>query len=192
MPDLMRHLPAQKMLYLHSDLESFLISNLKKTSDTQKKMPALAKEFLGDGNFAQRFPQMSDLSKLSFMQVCALLWLVNLYNFEQAVDTYGSSQVKTLDAHILLSDMPATLGSLSRFFGHDPSTAEIQQMMDPQVVQTNAKDQSKPYGNEQRQFETRQIKSRYAADLASAEAWISPLITELGVLDFLHSHRLSA
>ncbi len=190
LPDVLTFLPGRKILYLYSDLESFLVSNLKKTGDTQQKMPALARAFLADGDFAQKFPQVSDPSRLSLLQVCALIWLVNVYNFRETVAALGSDGVKTLDANDLLNELAATLGALSRFFGHVPDAAQIGQMMDPQVVRTNAKDQSKPYGNQQRQFETNQIKSRYAQELSSTMAWIDPLVQELGVLDFLHSCRL--
>jgi len=190
--DVLRFMPGRKILYLHSDLESFLVSNLKKASDTQQKMPSLAQGFLGDGDFLQRYPQMSDPSRFSFLQVCALTWLVNLHNFKDSLEHHGNAQVKTLDAQDLLNDLPGSLGSLSRFFGHVADPAEVQRMMDPQVIRTNAKDQSKPYGNEQRQLETKQIRSRYGQELESAMAWIDPLARELGVPDFLHTHRLAS
>ncbi len=188
--DVLRFMPSQRILYLYSDLESFLISNLKKTNDTQQKMPGLAKELLSDGDFARKFPRMSNPSRLSFVQVCALIWLVNLYNFKEVVEQHASSQVKTLDSNVLLNDMSTTLVSLARFFGHVPVPAEVQRMMDSQVVQTNAKDQSKQYGNEQRQFESKQIKSRYARELDSTAAWINPLIRQLGVMEFMQSYQL--
>jgi hypothetical protein len=188
--DVLRFLPGRPILYLYSDLESFLISNLKKTDDTQKKIPALATAFLRDGDFAQRFPQMSDPSSLSFLQVCALIWLVNLYNFKVVVEQQATSQVKTLDARDLLQDLAASLAALSRFFGHAPDAAEVQRMLDPQVIRTNAKEQSTPYGNEQRLIESRQIQSRHVQELAGAMAWIAPLVKELGVLEFMHTRRL--
>lgn len=190
LPDVLRFMPQQKILYLYSDLESFLISNLKKTSDTQQKMPGLAKGFLQDGDFARKFPQMSDLPRLSFLQVCSVLWLVNLYNFRNEVEQHANGQVKTLDAKVLLDDLPTTLSSLSRFFGHSPDAAEVQRMMDPQIVQTNAKDQSLSYGKAQRQAETTQVRNHFLRELESAKAWIEPLVKELGVLEFMRSHHL--
>jgi len=189
--DVLQWMPGQGILYLYSDLESFLISNLKKASDTQQKMPALAQAFLGDGNFALKFPQIGEPSQMSFLQVCALIWLVNLHNFREVVERHGHGRVRSLDAQSLLQDLAANLGSLSRFFGHAPQPAELQRMMNPQVIQTNAKDQSKPYGLEQRLFETNQIRGRYGQELQSAIKWINPLVKESGVLEFLQSCRLA-
>lgn len=192
MVDVLDHMPGRGILYLYSDLESFLISNLKKASDTQQKMPSLAQGFLGDADFLQKYPQMSDPSRFSFLQVCALTWLVNLYNFKDSLKQHENAQVKTLDSQDFLDDLPGTLGSLSHFFGHAPDPTEVQRMMDPKIIRTNAKDQSKPYGNEQRQIEMNQIRSRYGQELENAMAWIEPLVRELGVLDFMHTHRLAS
>lgn len=190
--DVLELMPDRQILYLYSDLESFLVSNLKKPAATQEKMPALAKAFLADGDLAQRFPHMTDLSRGSFLQVCALIWLASLYHFKNALAGHANARVKTLDSRDLLHDLPASLTALSRFFGHAPDAGEVQRMLDPQVIRTNAKDPSMPYGHEQRQMETRQIRSRHDQELASAVAWITPLVRELGVVDFMHSHRLMA
>ena len=191
MADVLRFLPGRKILYLYSDLESFLVSNLKKTGDTQQKIPALVNGFLRDSDFAKRFPQMSTLPGMTFLQVCAVNWLVNLYNFKKLVELHGGDQVRTLDAQDLLNDLPSTLSLLGGFFGHSPGPSELQRMTDPKVTGTNAKDQSRPYGKEHRQLETNQIKSRHEKELSGAIAWIAPLAGELGVLEFMHAHRLA-
>jgi len=189
--DVMHFMPGQQILYLYSDLEQFLISNLKKSTDTQQKMPALAQSFLRDGDFARRYPRLGDPSGLSLLQVCGLIWLVSLYNFRQAVDRNPNAAVRTLDAQELLDDLPSRLASLSRFFGHSPVPSEIRLMTDPGVTRTNAKDQSKPYGAEQKRLETLQIRSKYGGDLEKAMAWIAPMAEELQVTGFLQSLRLT-
>ncbi|MGH8119324.1 MAG: hypothetical protein ACRESK_01785, partial [Gammaproteobacteria bacterium] len=166
--DVLRFMPGSPVLYLYSDLESFLVSNLKKSSDTQLKIPALAQEFLGDCDFLQKFPKMRDLSQFTFLQICALIWLVNLYNFRDSIRQHPDARVKTLDLQDLLGDLPRSLGLVSRHFGHPPDLVESQRMIDAQVIGTNAKDQSKPYGIEQRQFEMNEIRSRHDRDLKVA------------------------
>lgn len=188
--DVLRFMPACRILYLYSDLESFLVSNLKKGRDTQEKIPALAKAFLGDSDFQQKFPDMHDPSRFTFLQVCALTWLVNLYNLTDALKQHAGTRVKTLDSSDLLRDFPQSLNLLSRHFGHQPDPADERRMVAAQIMQTNAKDQSKPYGIEQRQFEMHQIKCRYDHELKDAIAWIDPLARKLGLLDFLRDHRL--
>jgi len=190
--DVLQFFPGQQILYLYSDLEHFLISNLKKSPETQQKMPALARGFLADADFGQRFPRMSDPSRLSFLEVCALIWLVSLYNLKQTVECGRNAQVRSMDSEDLLNDLPASLDALSRYFGHQPDATELQRMMDPGITQTNAKDPSVPYGIEKRQRETDQIRNRHGGELGQAIAWIDPLASDLGVLDFLHRCRLKS
>ncbi len=190
--DVFRFLPDSPVLYLYSDLESFLASNLKKSPDTQRKIPGLAQEFLGDSDFLRRFPMMRDLSQLTFLQVCALTWLVNLYNLRESMGQHPRARASTLDVQDFLGDLPRSLGSVSRHFGHAPSAGDVQRMTDSQVLGTNAKDQSKPYGVEQRRVELNEIRTRHDAELKDAMAWIDPLTKELEILDFMRGHRLVA
>ena len=188
--DVLRFMPACQILYLYSDLESFLVSNLKKGRDTQEKIPALAKTILGDSDFQQKFPDMRDPSRFTFLQVCALTWLVNLYNLTDVLKQHAGAQAKTLDLKDFLGDLPGSLNLVSRYFGHLPDPEDERRMVGAQVMQTNAKDQSKPYSIEQRQIEMNQIKSRHYLELNDAIAWIDPMARELGVLEFLHDRRL--
>jgi hypothetical protein len=188
--DVLRYLPGQKILYLYSDLESFLVSNLKKPRETQEKMPDLAVNFLFDGDFAQRFPAFSNVPKLNFLQVCALIWLVNLYNFKHSVAKFDQSNIKTLEMTDFLTNMAECLQNLSRFFGHEASPNEIEQMMDPSVTETDAKHQDKVYGRQSKQQETAQVLDRHSVEIGKTIKWIKPLIEKLGILEFCRAHQL--
>ncbi len=192
MEDVLRFLPGQKVLYLYSDLESFLISNLKKPPDTQVKMPGLATAFLADGDFAQRFPQFSDVKRLSFLQVCALIWLVNLYNFRRSAVRIDQSRVKTLEMKGFLADMGGNLKNLSGFFGHEATAAEIERMLDPGVTQTDAKHQQLSYGRRSKQLEAEQILVKYSAEIQKVVRWINPLVEELDILEYCKKNQLDA
>ncbi len=188
--DVLRYFPGQKVLYLYSDLESFLVSNLKKPPETQKKMAGLAAGFLSDGDFIQRFPRYLDLSSHSFLQVCALIWLVNLYNFRQSVEKYAPSRVKTLEMNSFLEDMGRSLNHLSNLFGHNASPAEIESMLDPGVTKTDAKHQENPYGRQVKQAEVAQILGSHSAEIAKTIRWISPLVEQTGVLEYCKDNKL--
>jgi hypothetical protein len=188
--DVLRYLPDQKILYLYSDLESFLVSNLKKPQDTQVKMPGLASAFLADGDFAQKFPQFSDVKQLSFLQTCALIWLVNLYNFQRSTEKFNQANVKTLQMKNFLTDMGGSLKSLSSFYGYNATASEIEKMLDPSVTQTDAKHQQNRYGKQLKQVEAEEIKNRYSIEINKAISWINPLVEALGVLDYSRAHEL--
>ena len=189
--DVLNYLPGHKILYLYSDLKSFLVSNLKKPKDTQEKMPGLAASFLSDEDFAQRFPQFSQVRQLSFLQVCAVIWMVNLYNFKRSTEKFSTSNVKTLEMDHFLNNMDASLVLLSNFFGHQATTAEVQQMLDPGIIQTNAKHQNIAYGQQTRKAETDQIIHQYGNDIDKVMNWVRPLLKELSLMDYCASIRLN-
>ena len=188
--DVLRYLPGHKILYLYSDLENFLVSNLKKPQDTQRKMPGLAEVFLSDGDFAQKFPTFSDVKQLSFLQVCALIWVVNLYNFQNSASKYSLADLRTLEMKEFLADMGETLKRLASFYGHHATTAEIESMLDPQVIETDAKQQQVPYGRQVKQAEVTQIRSQYSKEIRDVLHWINPLVEQLGVLEFCKNNQL--
>lgn len=188
--DVLRYLPGHKILYLYSDLESFLVSNLKKPHDTQIKMPGLAAVFLADGDFAKQFPEFSNVKQLSFLQVCALIWLVNLYNFKHSAEKYSLADLKTLEMKDFLADMGGSLKRLASFYGHFAAAAEIEKMLDPQVTETDAKHQQVAYGRQLKQAEVAQIRSQHSAEIKDVLSWLNPLVEKLGVLEYCKNNRL--
>jgi len=188
--DVLRYLPGHKILYLYSDLENFLVSNLKKPQETQLKMPGLAAAFLSDGDFAKKFPKFSDVKQLSFLQVCALIWLVNLYNFQSNAEKYSLTNLRTLEMKDFLADMGGSLKRLARFYGHNATTAEIERMLDPQVTETDAKHQQLAYGRQKKQAEVAQIRSHYGEEIRDVLRWINPLVEELRVLEYCKNNQL--
>jgi hypothetical protein len=188
--DVLRFMPGCPVLYLYCDLESFLVSNLKKPDDTRQKIPALARGALGDGDFLQKHPDLPDVARLSFLQVCGLYWLVSLCNFRDSMRKYPDARVRTLSMGDFLGDPARSLGLVSRHFSHEPDAAETQGMVDARVMRTNAKDQSAPYGIEQRQAEVDRIRGRHERELRDAMAWIGSLAETLEISEFMRSHRL--
>lgn len=188
--DVLEYLPGQKVLYLYSDLKSFLISNLKKPRDTQLKMPGLAANFLADGDFSQKYPQVCNLNNMTFLQICALIWIVNLYNFKSSTEKQPSENIKTLDMKNLLTDMRGNLENLSQFFNHKPTAAEINSMTDPSVIQTDAKHQQLRYGQDTKKQESARVLEKFGKEIEKVQDWINPLVDELELIKYCQTNRL--
>jgi hypothetical protein len=189
--DVLAHMPSQRVLYLYSDLESFLVSTLKKSPDTQNKMPGLARSFMQDGDFAQRFPQLGDGSRWTLLQSCALVWLVSLYNLQRTLSRFPGAALRTLDAQRFTDDPAGTLSMLGEFFGYTPDATDLARMTDRSILGANAKDPSRPYSVAMRKQEMTVLVGRHGRELAEVRKWIEPAATELGAPDFLLAHHLA-
>ena len=188
--DVLRFMPDCKSLYLYSDLSSFLVSNLKKPDETKKKMPDLARSFVNDEDFFQKHPQFCDIDRLSFLEVCALIWVANLYNFNANVKQTGSDNVKTLLMDDFLGDMTNSLQALSGFFGHETTDDELDKMISPDVTETDAKHQNLDYSKQVKALEAQQVLKNQGAEISNTVDWIGPLANDLGLIEALLSRKL--
>ncbi len=190
--DILKLMPSQPVLYLYSDLESFLVSNLKKAADTQRKMVGLAQSFLADGELAGEQPQMADPSQLSLLQVCTVVWLASLYNFKATIAGHPHVRAATLDSQDFLDDPARVLERLGGYFGHRPDSGELGRMVDARILGTHAKEPARPFGQEQRRAQMNEIRRRHGRELAEAIAWAEPAVAATGVMDFMRARRLAA
>lgn len=190
MVDVIKFMPASRILYLWSDLRSFLVSNLKKTAETQQKMPLLYKAFASDSDFRDRFGQHADASDTSLLHVCALIWVANLYSLQRLMQMYPDAPMSTLEMDALLTEPRISLQKTSELFGHAPSQEELDLMMHKDILQRNAKDPRQQYGDAVRREEAQKIDAANHAEIDAVIEWIDPVIEELKLFDFMRSHAV--
>lgn len=189
-PDVFRFLPGHPVLFLYSGLEDFLVSNLKKPEETQRKMPELAAWFVGDGDFAQRFPAFADIGRLNFLQACAVVWMANIHNLRRDSSRYAGASFHTLEMRRFLDHPAETLAAVSAFFGHHASEEDVARMTGPDVMRSNAKDSNQQFDNTNRVSESQQVRQRHAAEIEATLAWAAPVIDGEAMLDYLESMGL--
>ena len=188
--DVINFMPASRILYLWSDLRSFLVSNLKKTAETQQKMPQLYNEFASDSDFRKRFSQFANVSGTSLLRVCALIWIANLYSLQCVLGKHPGAAVSTLEMDALLAEPLITLQKTSEFFGHTPSQEELGLMTHKDVMQRNAKDPRQQYGDAIRREEAQKIDAANHAEIDAVIEWINPVIADLGLVEFMRDHAV--
>ena len=188
--DVVKFMPASRILYLWSDLRSFLVSNLKKTVETQQKMPGLYAAFASDSDFGKRFSQFADVQGMSLLRVCALIWVANLYSLQRVLGKHPDAAVSTLEMAALLDEPLISLTKTSEFFGHTPSQQELDLMTHRDIMQRNAKDPRQQYGGEIRREEAQKIDAANRAEIDAAIDWINPVIADLGLVEFMRGHAV--
>jgi hypothetical protein len=189
--DVLRWMPQSKLVYLYSELGDFLVSNLKKPADTQQKMTWLLSEFMRGSDLDVRFKQFVDSGRLSLLHVCALIWVNNIYSLKQAIESYEGDALIKLHMDDLLGEPSVALERVSRHFGHVPSVEEIDAMSRPEVMGTNAKNQTQRYSREMKQQESRLVLQTYGTQIQDTLNWIEPLVRELELREFLGSRDIA-
>jgi hypothetical protein len=188
--DIVRYSPEQKILYLYSDIESFLVSNLKKPAATQGKMPELLADFLKDSDFAKQHGERLNTGRLTLLQSCALIWVCNVYALKQVVERSGYSGLCTLDMAHLLSDPEAVLAQVSQHFGHTASAEDLALMTHADTMGRNAKDTAHQYSVELKEEERRQVYNSNQGDITHALQWIESTAHDLELYEFMQSLNL--
>lgn len=188
--DIFRYLPKSSSIYLYSSLKGFLISNLKKDDQTKQKMPQLASWFIGDAGFKSKFPDFCKFENLTFLQICSVVWMANLYNFRIGTQKYQGSRVRTLDMDVFIENPVMSLKALTEFYGYPSSSDDLKNMTAKELMEFNAKDPDQAFNTDNRKSESRAIIDKYEADINKAVAWSQPLIEELGLIEYMRSLRL--
>jgi len=185
--DVMHLMPDSRIVYLYSDLQSFLVSNLKKPPETQQKMPGLYAGFAHDSDFGKRFRQYANPAQMSLLQVCALIWIANIYSLKQNAEKFGEDNLLKLHMSDLLASPADSLARVSAHFGRPATQDDIARMTHPEVMRTNAKSPGQQYGTDVRELEIQRVLDTHGAQVQETLEWAEPLLAELQLREFLHA-----
>ena len=183
--------PERPVLYMHSDVRAFLVTNLKKNRETQQKMPVLLTDFVKDTDIRSRFGVIDVPQNRSLLQTCALIWAANIYTLKCAAEKYGPKRLRCLDMDTYLQHPEATMRSASRLFGHEPNEHDMLRMTSKDVMGRNAKDQHLRYDSATKAGEDERVLAARRVEIEAVVEWIDPLVRELELYEFLRDHALS-
>lgn len=183
--------PERPVLYMHSDVRAFLVTNLKKNRETQQKMPTLLMDFVKDSDIRSKFGVIDIPDNRSLLQTCALIWAANIYTLKCAAEEYSPAQLKCLDMDTFLEHPKATMRSVSRHFGHDPNEHDMLRMTSKDIMGRNAKDRNVRFDSATKAGEDQRVLDARREEIEAVVEWIDPLVSELGLYEFLRDRALS-
>lgn len=189
--DVFCYWPDRPLLYMHSDVRAFLVTNLKKNRATQEKMPGLLMDFTQDSDIRSKFDVIDIPRNRSLLQTCALIWAANIYTLKCAAERYSPTRLRCLDMDTLLKEPQATMRSVSRFFGHEPNEHDLLRMTSKEVMGRNAKDRHMRYDSATKADEDERVLASRRDEIESVIEWIDPLVRELELYEFLRDRALS-
>lgn len=160
---------GSRAIALTSSLPDFLVSNVKKTSDTQARIPLLVEMALTAGQFHRRLP-VEALSPPSLIAAAGLQWAAQRELLLDMAEHVGGQRFAALDAADLLSDLGGVI-RLARAWWALPqgSGADAQRLQ--QVSTRHAKLKTREYNAEARAYEVAMISRMHSQALQQARAW---------------------
>ena len=186
--DLVRATPGSRALLLSSSLEDFLVSNLKKTAESQQKIPELAERALSATTLGPRLPAQA-LAPPHLLAAACLQWAGQRELGAALVAGFGTDRVRVLDTQALLDDVPETSVRVARWFGNAVDD-ETQRRRARCVSATHAKATAMPYDAGRRAAEAARIRELHGElvdeSLRWAERWVTPFMSS-GALAFPRS-----
>lgn len=189
--DVFCYWPERPVLYMHSDIRGFLVTNLKKNRETQQKMPLLLLDFLKDSDIRSKFGVIDIPRNRSLLQTCALIWVANIHTLKCAAEKYAPARFRCIDMHAYLEQPKATMRAVSSLFGHEPNEHDMLRMTSKDIMGRNAKDQNLRFDRTAKAGEDQRLLEARRAEIEGVVEWIDPLVRELGLYEFLRDRALS-
>jgi len=167
-PDLLRATPESRAVLLTSTLGDFLVSNIKKTPETQAKVPALAERALRAGTLHARLPSQA-LQPPDLLCAVALQWAAQRDLLAGLVRDFGE-RVRVLDFAMLAEDPENTVAACAGWWRLRAPEGALRERT-REVAHRNAKAMSVEYSAQQRVQEAELVTARFGSDIARAREW---------------------
>lgn len=166
--------PASKALLLHSDLESFLVSILKKGEQGRGFLRQLFTILLMDSPEARQLDS-NQLLRMTDSQIAAITWHLQLEFFVDAFKQFNSSRLRSLHCDVLLDQPNDTLAKLVDFFGYKHLSDDFDRLMDQAPLKHNAKEPGQQFDSQSRSQDYDRARSQYSDTLEVIIPWAKQL-----------------
>lgn len=169
-----------KTLVLTSTLERFLVSNIKKPSSTQAKVPELVYRFIRGTALERPF---TDALKQQprFLQFVAAQWFAMQFHVGTICAIFGNDRVRILQEETLLGSFDEYVGKSADWLGFSFSTDQLLEHA-RMTKQNHAKNQSEPYKSDDHAVLHNHITSRFGREIEDALRWaeenLKPIMRE--------------
>lgn len=174
--------PSSKALLLHSDLESFLISILKKGEQGRSFARQLFTLFLMDSPEAQQLDS-TRLMRMTDSQIAAITWHLQLETFFDVFNVHDSSRVVSLHCDRLLEDPNGSLASVIAFLELTALSDDFGRLMNQAPLQSNAKTPGQNFDAVSRSQEYGKARADFSDTLNTIIPWAKQLRFKYGYSD---------
>ena len=162
-------MPAARGIVLTSELEDFLLSNLKKSPETQAKVPELVERAMAASTFATRLPEPA-YAPPDFLSGVALQWAVQQELLGDLLAGSHAGQFRVLFDQQLLNDVGAAALACLEWLGWSVPGGAVQERVTA-VGGQHAKLPGRQFSAEARAREARLLRDQFDAPVRLAIQW---------------------
>lgn len=172
--DLVASRPGSKAVVLTSSLEDFVLSNIKKTEETQRKIPALVERAFRATTLHARLPPAA-FDPPDILAAAVLQWAAQREVCLDLVDAIGAHAVRVLDASELLSDLPGVSARAAQWL-ELPAPHDAIVRSAAALGHSHAKALEREYGPERRAAEADLLRAHYGPVVDRALQWFERVV----------------
>lgn len=167
--DLLGVLPQARGLVLTSTLDDFLLSNLKKTAETQARVPALVERAMAACNLVDRLGPAA-FDPPDFLATVALQWAAQQELIGAWLGGEQRTRLRVLEERALLAEWPDSVLRVADWFDW-PVDRDALRAHAGQVGQRHAKAEQRAFDAGLREQEAARLRSHYRPELERALDW---------------------
>lgn len=161
-------------LVLTSSLDDFLVSNLKKSEETQRKIPELVQRALQACDLARRLPAEA-FGPPDLLAAAALQWAAQREICLDLFEQFGPGVLRVLDAADLLEDLPGVAWQCAQWLALPAPAAALQARV-ALIAAQNAKAVDSAYGPSRRAADAQWVRSQCGGAIARALEWFGRIV----------------
>lgn len=161
--------PQAKALLITSTLEDFLVSNIKKSTESKQKVPELVERFMSASDLPSRLPPQA-FAPPTFLCGVALQWHAQQSIIRELVNGSNGHNIKMVWETDLLKLPHETLASSLQWFDWS-IPADVVEMQVTLVMKQHAKSTSRTYDPNEKEYEDNLLINKYREDLDLALKW---------------------
>ncbi len=176
---ILRARPDSRAVLLHSDLETYLISLLKRGMWGRILGRKLFTNMISWSKLELGMSE-DEILELTDMQVAALAFLMQIHHFHSLVKTFGP-RVMMLDSSALFGSPAATLDRVMTFFDLGLTGQDATDIANGPIFAKHSKFADRDYSVEERRRDTASVGEANAEELAMVTKWIAAVAGHHGV-----------
>lgn len=166
---LLAAMPGARGVVLHSTLDDFLVSNLKKREETRRRVPRLAERALRASGLAAKLPRAARTPP-GFLETVALQWTAQTALAQQVLAGAGPGRLRAVAERDLLADLPGVALACAAWLDLPVAEGAVRARA-AAIGRQHAKDATLAYDPAARAQEAARVRARHGAALDTALAW---------------------